>query len=152
MKKKLLTLIGKERILPELSAANKKEALHELAAALHPEYTGDKIQEIYTVLKERESLGSTGVGEGVAIPHGKLKNLDTIEVCFGRSLKGVPFESVDGKPAHLFFLMLAPEKTAGPYLKTLARLSRFLKKEKNRAQLLNANGVDEIANVLATAE
>jgi PTS system nitrogen regulatory IIA component len=152
MEKKLLTLLGKERILPELSASSKKEALEELAAALDPAYTKETVQEICTVLKERESLGSTGIGEGIAIPHGKIKNLDTIEICFGRSLKGVPFDAVDGKPVHLFFLMLAPENAAGPYLKTLARLSRFLKKEKNRAHLLNAPGVDEIASVLARAE
>ena len=152
MEKKLLNLIGKERILPDLSASSKKEALQELATALNPEYTKDTIQKIYTVLTERESLGSTGIGEGIALPHGKIKDLDRIEICFGRSLKGVSFESVDGKPAHLFFLMLAPENAAGPYLKTLARLSRFLKKEKNRSKLLNASGVDGIAKILATAE
>lgn len=151
MKKKLLTLIGKKRILPDLTAANKKEALQELVAALGPEYSDDTIQEIYNVVTERESLGSTGVGDGIAIPHGKIKKLDTIEICFGRSLKGVPFESVDGRPVHLFFLMLAPTNSAAPYLKTLARLSRFLKKEKNRTQLLNASGVKEIAKVLDTA-
>lgn len=152
MEKKLLTMLGKKRILPELSASSKKEALQELARALNPEFTEDTIQEICTVLKERESLGSTGKGEGIAIPHGKIKNLAQIEICFGRSIKGVPFDAVDDKPAHLFFLMLAPENAAGPYLKTLARLSRFLKKEKNRLHLLNASGVDEMAKVLAAAE
>ncbi len=151
MEKKLLTLIGKKRILPELSAANKKEVIQELVAALGPEFTDDTIQEIYTVVTERESLGSTGIGEGIAIPHGKIKNLDTIEICFGRSVNGVPFEAVDGRPVHLFFLMLAPVNSAAPYLKTLARLSRFLKKEKNRTQLLNASGAKEIAKVLDTA-
>lgn len=152
MDESLFDLITRERILAELSATNKKEVLEELAAGLNSTGLPENVQEIYGVLLERESLGSTGIGEGIAIPHGKLKGLKKIKICFGRSSKGVPFEAIDGRPVHLFFLMLAPESSAGLYLKTLARLSRFLKIEKNRAQLLNASTIDEIVAVLSRAE
>ena len=84
-------------------------------------------QEVIRVLQERERLGSTGIGEGVAIPHGKLKDLKRLLISFGRSRSGVDFDSMDGKPAHLFFLLVAPEESVGVHLKTLARISKLLK-------------------------
>jgi len=152
MVESLFDLIGIDRIVPELAATTKKEALLELVAAIKPELRVKEIQDLYNIIRERENLGSTGIGEGVAIPHGKIKKLDMIEICFGRSSKGISYDAVDGKPVHLFFLMLAPESAASQYLLCLARLSRFLKNSQNRTLLLSAAGKEEIAEVLKRHE
>lgn len=138
-------------ILPDLAATSKKEVLTELAAAVSSEYPELETTELYTILRERENLGSTGIGEGVAIPHGKIRGLDRITVCFGRSVRGVPFEAQDGKPAHLFFLLLAPEDAAASYLSCLAELSRFLKNPGTRNRLLKAADKKELAEIFAEA-
>lgn len=113
-----------------------------------PECGGKK--DILAILSEREQIGSTGIGDGVAIPHGKLNNLSQIEICFGRSFGGVPFGAADNKPVHLFFLVLAPTDSSGPYLKTLARIARFLKSPHTRSRLLHAENSAEIANIFAS--
>ena len=104
------------------------------------------------VLHERERLGSTGIGDGVAIPHGKLKNLDQLLLAFGCSKTGINFDSMDGKPAHLFFLLLAPEESVGIHLKTLARISKLLKSPAVRESLLNASGSDALFQIIAAEE
>jgi len=100
------------------------------------------------ILMEREGLGSTGIGEGVAIPHGKISGIDRLVTVFGRSREGVQFASLDGKPARLFFLVLAPENSAGMHLKALARISRLLKDPRFRGRLLAAEGVEGLSQVL----
>ena len=87
------------------------------------------------VILEREKLGSTGIGEGVAIPHGKMKGIDHILCAFGRSKKGIDFDAVDGKPVHIFFLLLAPEDSAGLHIQMLSRISRILRDPSFRKQL-----------------
>jgi PTS system nitrogen regulatory IIA component len=139
------------RIEPDLKAATKREALQELAAVASaglPELRRDKVLQ---VLQDRENLGSTGIGEGIAIPHGKLKELDRILICFGRSRSGVPFDAVDSKPVHLFFVLLAPESAAREYLHTLAQLSRFLKNPSVRARLLQAGSQEELSGIFQEA-
>ncbi len=143
--------INPNMILPNLSAAAKKEVLLELAEAVHTEMPDLDTKDIFKVLRERESLGSTGIGDGIAIPHGKLKRLSKITICFGRSVRGVPFDSMDGKPAHLFFLLLAPEEAAASYLSSLAELSRFLKNPQNRSRLMLASDKEEIEAIFAEA-
>ena len=100
------------------------------------------------VLLERERLGSTGIGDGIAIPHGKLKDLDQLALSFGRSTAGVDFESMDGKPAHLFFLLVAPENCAGIHLRALAKIARLLKNSAVRKRLASVGTQDEIYAVL----
>ncbi|MDA8164567.1 MAG: PTS sugar transporter subunit IIA [Desulfobacteraceae bacterium] len=139
------------RIESELKAASKREALQELAGAACAGTPGLKRDQVYQALQEREGLGSTGIGEGIAIPHGKLKELDRIIICFGRSRAGVPFDAVDGKPVHLFFVLLAPESAAREYLHTLAQLSRFLKNPSVRARLLQAGTVQELSAIFREA-
>ncbi|HXN54964.1 MAG TPA: PTS sugar transporter subunit IIA, partial [Myxococcales bacterium] len=90
------------------------------------------------VLLEREKLGSTGIGEGVAIPHGKLAGVPSVIAAFGRSRAGIDFAAVDGKPARLFFLLFAPENSAGIHLKALARISRLLRSPTFRQAILDA--------------
>jgi PTS system nitrogen regulatory IIA component len=103
-------------------------------------------------LLEREELGSTGIGDGIAIPHGKLPAIKKIIVCFGRSVNGVAFDAVDNRPTHLFFLLIAPEAAAAPYLSSLAELSRFLKNSQTRSRLLLAEDTDEILAIFSEAE
>jgi len=141
---KIKQILAREAIVPLLLSSSKEGVLQELAFLLSlrcPEVTGE---EIARVLEERESLGSTGIGNGVAIPHGKVPQLTQIVAGFGRSLTGIPFESQDGKPVNLFFVLLAPENAASLHLKALARLSRLLKDVHFRNKLLEAKNQDDI--------
>jgi len=108
---------------------------------LHPEL--DR-QRLVLALEDRERLNSTALGEGVAIPHGKLANVKRVIAAFGRHPAGVDFQSIDGKPTHLFFLLVAPEDSAGAHLKALARISRLLKDEGFRKRLLAAGDAHEL--------
>ena len=98
---------------------------------------------------ERERLGSTGIGDNIAIPHGKLANLSGLKLAFGRSLRGVDFESMDGKLSHLFFLLLAPINSAGLHLKALAKISRMLMSATFRENLMRAAQSQDIFQLLA---
>lgn len=122
----------------------KKEVLGELIGVLIS--SGLKIDKdkALDVLLQREKLGSTGIGDGVAIPHGKIGDIQDLIVVFGRSRAGVDFESVDGKPAHLFFLLLAPENSTGQHLKALARISKMLKTPNFRKKLMDAKSTTDL--------
>jgi PTS system nitrogen regulatory IIA component len=137
---KISDLLNPGAVAGELQANEKNEILAELTdALLRVEGSIDR-SEVLRVLQERERLGSTGIGEGVAIPHGKLRNIDRLLISFGRSRNGVDFDSMDGRPAHLFFMLLAPEESVGVHLKTLARISKLLKNPAVRKRLLEAPG------------
>lgn len=126
-----------------MQARTKPEVLRELSATLaraHPGLMQQGLSEdrLVAVLQEREKLGSTGIGEGVAIPHGKLAGMGSLQAAFCVSRAGVDFEAIDGKPTHLFFALLAPENSAGVHLKALARISRLFKNPRFRAAILEA--------------
>lgn len=146
---KIVDLLPPGALAADLAAREKDEALRELASVAAKVNGRLKLDEIVRVLQERERLGSTGIGDGVAIPHGKLRNLDQLLICFGRSRKGVDFDSMDGKPAHLFFLLIAPEDAAGVHLKTLARISKLLKNPEVRRRLIEAEGGEELYRIIA---
>ena len=132
---KILDILEPEAIIPEMRATTKREALQELAgvlAARHPEIAESRLVE---VLLDREELGSTAIGEGIAIPHGKLPGMSGVVAAFGRSVQGIDFDSLDGSPTRLFFLLVAPEDSAGVHLKALARISRLLKDKGFRERL-----------------
>jgi len=135
-----------------MKATNKTEALVELTEALIASGCQLDIDEVLRILQERENLGSTGIGDGVAIPHGKLKNLDQLVMSFGRSIDGVDFDSMDGKPAHLFFLLVAPEESVGVHLKTLARISKLLKDQEVRQKLIDAADSETICTIIFSEE
>jgi PTS system nitrogen regulatory IIA component len=101
------------------------------------------------VLLEREKLGSTGIGDGIAIPHGKLAGLDEMMIAFGRSREGIDFEAMDGKPVHLISLLIAPENSAGQHLKALAKISRMMKDEHYRRALVEAKTHDDLVRIIA---
>lgn len=135
---KITDFLHAEDIIPSLSAATKAEVLAELAALVVARQEGLDLGSLLHVLQERERLGSTGIGDGIAIPHGKLKDARQLVMVFGRSRRGVEFDSLDGKPAHLFFLLVAPEGAASAHLRVLARMSRLLKEARVRGQLMSA--------------
>ncbi len=135
---KIEDILAEDLVLADLKGRAKSDVLVELADAVverHPEL--DKAR-LVGALEEREHLNSTALGDGVAIPHGKLPGLRRVLAAFGRSRTGVDFQSLDGKPTHLFFLLVAPEDSAGAHLKALARISRLLKDPAFRARLLEA--------------
>ncbi|MCG6910776.1 MAG: PTS sugar transporter subunit IIA [Deltaproteobacteria bacterium] len=144
---KILDVLNKEAILENLESTDKKGVLEELLAPV-AKVAGVGVDGLIRVLLDRERLGSTGIGGGVGIPHGKLKNLENIVLGFGLSRKGVNFESMDGKPTHIFFLLVTPENSTGLHLKMLARISRLLKDESFKEQLLNASDRDDIYNII----
>ena len=148
---KLLEVLQKEAILENLVSTDKKGILEELVAPVAR--AADVSEEgLVKVLLDRERLGSTGIGGGVGIPHGKLKNLENIILGFGLSKKGVDFESMDGKPTHVFFLLVTPENSTGLHLKMLARISRLLKDESFKERLINASSQDEIFTIIQEAD
>jgi len=145
---KILEILAPERIMPDLQATNKRGALEELARSITDGLDGLSLQSVVEVLLDRERLGSTGIGDHIAIPHGKLPQLSQLKLAFGRSLKGVNFDSMDGKPSHLFFLLLAPVDSAGLHLKTLAKISRMLMSQPFRDNLMKAQGAEEIYHLI----
>lgn len=144
---KILEALDKNAIIEDLKSKDKKGVLEELVTPL-VETTGIDQAVLVKVLIERERLGSTGIGGGIGIPHGKLDELKSIALGFGISRSGVDFESMDGKPTHIFFLLLTPENSTGLHLKLLARISRLLKKGPFKERLLQAQDRNEIYRVI----
>ena len=145
---KIIDLLDPKCILPDLQAANKRGVLEELATALVSGHKEVTLQAVVEVLLERERLGSTGIGDNIAIPHGKLPQLSRMLLGFGRSLKGVDFDSMDGKPSHLFFLLLAPVTSSGLHLKALAKISRMLMSQTFREGLMESKGAKEFLRLI----
>ncbi len=149
---RIADILTEEMVIPELHAGGKREALDEMTAGLaaaHPEIDKERLRE---VLEEREKLGSTGIGGGIAIPHGKLPGLTHVLAVFGRSPRGVNFDAVDGAPTRLFFLLVAPEDSSGIHLKALARISRLLKEQEVREQLLACDDRSGLLRIIRDAE
>ena len=141
---KVIDILDPAAIIPDMRATSKPEALQELAgvvAGLHPEIDRTRLVE---VLLDREELGSTAVGEGIAIPHGKFPGMTNVIATFGRSMRGIDFDSLDGSPTRLFFLLVAPESSAGVHLKALARISRLLKNKSFRDRIFAGTTCDAL--------
>src|SRR5499427_1158388 len=135
-------------VVPAVRGRTKGDIINELAGVVvagHPEIDRARLVQ---ALEDRERLNSTALGEGVAIPHGKLPGLQRVVAAFGRSPAGIDFQSLDGKPTHLFFLLVAPEDSAGAHLKALARISRLLKDASFRQRLLRAPDAHAIWTII----
>lgn len=146
---KIMDFLSKKAINADLKATDKKGVIRELVDLLVK--TGvikGKKEEIIEILMAREALGSTGIGQGVGIPHGKSPYIKSLVAAFGLSRSGVDFESLDGEPTHIFFLLLAAEESAGPHLKALARISRLLKDKYVREILKKAQSEKEIIKII----
>jgi len=149
---KIVDFVGPELIVPQLTAHEKSAVIRELADHLAAHVTGpQKIDRevLAKVLLERERLASTAIGEGVAIPHGKLDAVGKLVAVVGRAPEGVDFDSMDGRPTHLFFVLVAPENSTGVHLKALARISRLFKDPEFRTRLMQAKDAAEIFKVIA---
>lgn len=137
-------LLKETCVLADLKGETKQEILYELVAPLKKENLIDDPETVVNIVLQREKLGSTGIGDSVAIPHGKVKSTDNFLCVFGRSARGVDFGAVDGKPVHIFFLLLAPEEQAGLHLKMLSRISKLLRDGVFRKRLISLDNSKEI--------
>ena len=120
-------ILTPERVLPAVQGSTKADVIGEFASILEAEVPDMNADGITGILLQRERLNSTAIGDGIAIPHGRVEGISNVIAAFGRSEAGVEFDSVDRKPTHLFFVLLAPEEAAALHLKALARISRLLK-------------------------
>ncbi|HEY5938985.1 MAG TPA: PTS sugar transporter subunit IIA [Kofleriaceae bacterium] len=146
---KIVDLIKRDMVVPALQATDKRGILEELATYMAGHHPRIDRATLSKVLIEREQLASTAIGEGVAIPHGKLSAVGEIVACLGRARNGVEFDSMDGQPTFLFFVLVAPESSTGAHLKALARISRVFKDPEFRKRLLAADTGELMYNVVA---
>jgi PTS system nitrogen regulatory IIA component len=140
--------LAEDMVVAALEGRKKDDVIEELAEVVskhHPEIDHWKL---VGALQDRERLNSTALGEGVAIPHGRLTGVKRVVAAFGRSPQGVDFNSLDGKPTHLFFLLVAPEDSAGAHLKALARISRLLKDDSFRSRLMQADDAASLYRII----
>ncbi len=151
---RLTDILTEARVIADLHGQDKAGVLRELAEVLCQHTPGLPLsaEQVHHALSDRERLGSTGVGEGVAIPHAKLDGTVQLVACFGRSRAGVAFDAIDGQPVHLFFVLLVPENSAGTHLKALARVSRLLKNAAFRQSLLTLPDNAALFNAFVTAD
>lgn len=149
---KLMDFLIPDAIEPDMKSTNKVDAIKELVLLLKKVGAITEEVTIAKVVLEREELGTTGIGEGIAVPHGKSDAVNRLVAAFGRSEKGLDFESIDKKPVHLIFLLVAPSSTAGPHLMALARISRLLKNRDFRNNLMNARDKSEILKMFEAEE
>jgi PTS system nitrogen regulatory IIA component len=141
---KIMDILVKDAVLLDVGSDQKQETLRELSQALaaaEPRLDADRLLD---VLLERERLQSTGIGDGVAIPHGKVPGLERLVASFARSREGVDFDSIDGQKTHLFFLLVVPEHAGGMHLKALARISRFFRDAAFRKALEEAESREDV--------
>jgi len=144
---KILDVLDKKAVVAHLKSDDKKTILEELSEPV-AQLAGINREDCVRVLLEREQLGSTGIGEGIGIPHGKMRALKRLYLGFGLSKKGVDLDSVDGRPTHIFFLLITPENSTGLHLKLLARISRILKNQSFKDKLLKAASREEIIDII----
>ena len=149
---KITEFLHSDAVIGPLKAQDKPGVLAELCAALARRAPGLPAERLTAVLLERERLSSTGIGDGVAIPHGKLAGLSGLVAAFGVSRAGINFDAIDGKPTHLFFALLAPENSAGVHLKALARISRLFKNPAFRKAILDAPDAKAVYDLIAAED
>jgi PTS system nitrogen regulatory IIA component len=146
---KISEFLSDQAVIADLKGRSKPEILRELCDSLAKANPALKADRLLSTLQDREKLGSTGIGEGVAIPHGKLAGLPQLVASFGISRDGVDFEALDGKPTYLFFALVAPENSAGVHLKALARISRVFKNPRFREAIRQAKTEREIYDLIS---
>jgi PTS system nitrogen regulatory IIA component len=143
----IVDLLTPDRVIPHLRSTCKKQALQDLAKKA-AEMTGVEERTIFDTLLERERLGTTGVGEGIAIPHGRLPQIDRVHGVFARLDEPIDFESIDDQPVDLIFLLLAPEDAGADHLKALARVSRLLRDPATCKKLRGSDSRDALYALL----
>jgi PTS system nitrogen regulatory IIA component len=146
---KITDILKREHIIENLVSTDKESTLDELSSFLKDKGMVSNKETLQSALMEREALGSTGIGENVAIPHAKISAIDQIITVFGRSIKGIEFDSLDKKPVHFIYLVLAPMNSSGQHLKVLARISRLLKNKSLRESIIRATEANQIYAIIA---
>lgn len=141
---KIMDILVRDAVILDVESDAKEALLAEMARALAKSVPSLDPDRLLHVLLEREALQSTGIGEGVAIPHGKMPGLGQLVASFARSRRGLDFDSIDGQPTYLFFLLVVPEHSGGAHLKALARISRFFRDASFRQKLVEAESLDEV--------
>jgi nitrogen PTS system EIIA component len=149
---KLSDILRESCVIADIKGVTKREILSEMVETLKKAKLIDDIDSVVEIIMERESLGSTGIGDGVAIPHGKMKKLSTILCAAGRSKEGVNFDAVDRQPVHIFFLVLAPEDSASLHLKVLSRISKVLRDQSFRKKILKLTDAHDIYTSIIEAD
>jgi nitrogen PTS system EIIA component len=149
---KITDFLTPDRVIADLTEKEKSAVLKEMAGQLAGSESGLDATQILKVLQDREKISTTAIGEGVAIPHGKLPNVQKVSALFARSLQGVDFASLDGEPTYLFFTLIAPQDAAADHLKALARISRLLKDPDLRRRLLAAATNQELYTIIAVED
>lgn len=149
---KITDFLTPDRVIADLTEKEKSAVLKEMAGQLADSESDLDATQILKVLQDREKISTTAIGEGVAIPHGKLPNVQKVSALFARSLQGVDFASLDGEPTYLFFTLIAPQDAAADHLKALARISRLLKDPDLRRRLLAAATNQELYNIIAVED
>ncbi len=145
---KISEILSQDFIIPDLEPDNKPHVLNTLCIFLKDKGIIKDNATLHEALLEREKLGSTGIGENVAIPHAKSDDIDSIVCVFGRSINGIEYESLDQKPVHFVCLLLAPSNSTGQHLKALARIARLLKSQTLREAILKANDAEGIYSLV----
>ena len=149
---KLTEIIEESNIIPELTAKDKRGVLEELAEVISRHEPSINKGALVKVLVERERLGSTGIGDGVAIPHGKMNGVRHPIISFGRSKPGLDFDAMDGQPTHLFFLLIAPEDSSGIHLQVLAKIAKILKNSAFRKKLMEPKTRKELFQTIIQSD
>ena len=145
---KLKEILKYGNVIPDMKAANKRAVLEKLVESvteIHPDIDSEKLLKI---LLEREQLGTTGIGDSVAIPHGKISGITQPIVAFGRCINGVDFEAMDGKLVYIFFLLIAPEQESSQHLQVLVRIAKILKNSAFRDELIKSKSRDELYKII----
>lgn len=145
---KITEILTPDLVLPDLRGTSKSDILRELAECLAAKFTAIDVNGLAAVLAERERLGSTAIGDGIAIPHGKIRSATKIVGAFGRNVAGVDFDSLDGGLTHLFFVLVASEDSNSLHLKALACVSRLLKHTAFRERLIAAPDANDIYRLI----
>jgi len=145
---KLLDLLKKEDITLDLKAKDKKSAIRELIRILQDSKAIKNSESVFQSVFDREKIGSTGIGQNIAIPHGKTADVKKIVGALGISKKGVEFQSLDGEPVHIIFLLLGPEDVSGEHLKALAKVARLFKDKFFRDAMRQAETVERIIEII----
>ncbi len=149
---KLTDILIQDACIIDLEARTKKEALRELAERLTANIDELDTMELLDLLLEREKLGTTAMGDGIAIPHARIESIDRLVASFGRSRHGVDFDAIDGKLTQLFFLLVAPGKEGSAHLLTLAKLSRYLALPEFRTKLIDVESEEELFRIFEEEE
>ena len=148
----LTDLLTIDRIKIPLQSGTKDDVLRELVQVIIDDNGVSEPDEVLRAVREREAVLSTGIGNGVAIPHGKSAMVPDLVMAAGRTASPVEFDSLDGQPVRLLFMLIGPETAAGPHIKALSRISRLIRKDYVREQLINAQTAEEFYRGLQEAE